>query len=400
MKLYAYINLSFKTILRNKMRSFLSILGIVFGVATLVATIAIAEGTKRSILKAVESLGTNLVVVSAKPLAKERSLNLNDLETLHQFAKTVKKTTPVIIRPSSISHHEKTKPISLIGVSENYPDIRKHPVKKGRFINQEDLKNITKVCLLGEDLERELFKHQNSVGKMINIGEGTFLIIGVMKQKEKSFFSSYQKNVFIPVTTMQEFMSLGEEISQILIESQNSHTVYLTIKEVSQILTNLHNNHKIFDIWCQEDLLKQQKRVTKIFKIALGSIAIISLIIGGIGIMNILLASVNERIKEIGIRKAVGASSHSIMLQFIFESLILSCVGGITGVVSGIFMGEKIAEILTKLIPYEGPRWQAIVTFDSIQIAILFSLLIGFFFGLYPARKASKLDPCEALNYE
>lgn len=400
MHAYDYIFLSFNSLLRNKLRSFLSMIGIVFGVATLVATISIAEGTKRSILKTVEALGTNLVVVVSSPKRAAQGLMHKDVSVVRSLSKTVKRITPFIIRPSMVYGKNMPVPISLMGVSEDYPFIRKHSVSKGRFISTQDVAGLAKICVLGAETAKKIFSDSDPVGKLLKMDNGTFLIVGVMESKGKSFFSGYSNIVFMPVSTMQEYMNLGNNISQILIESTSSADVYKTINEVKNIIFKTHGEKDDFEIWCQEDLLKQKERVMRIFKVALGSIALISLFIGGIGIMNVMLASVNERIKEIGVHKAMGASERVIMIQFVTESLVLSFTGGVVGILMGIFMGGEIASVLRTFLPSTDQQWQAVVTFESVQIAFLFTFVTGFFFGLYPARKASSLDPCEALSYE
>lgn len=400
MHVYDYIFLSFNSLLRNKLRSILSMIGIVFGVATLVATISIAEGTKQSILKTVENLGTNLVVVVSAPKGNAPGLTYDDKVTIGKLSNTVKRITSFIVRPSVVYGDNISLPVSLMGASGDYPYIRKHGVSAGRFISDDDENSLAKVCVLGAKTAEKMFPNSNPVGQILKMQKGTFLIIGVMEDKGKSFFSGYSNIIFIPVSTMQEYMSLGNKVSQILIESTSSNDVYKTISEVENILLKTHDNFNDFDIWCQEDLLKQKERVMRIFKVALGSIALISLFIGGIGIMNVMLASVNERIKEIGVHKAMGASEQVIMIQFITESLVLSFFGGVIGIVIGIFMGGEIASALRTFLPSSDQQWQAVVTFESVQIAFLFTFVTGFFFGLYPARKASSLDPCEALSYE
>lgn len=400
MHVYDYMFLSFNSLLRNKLRSLLSMIGIVFGVATLVATISIAEGTKQSILKTVENLGTNLVVLVSAPKGGAVGLTYDDGVMIKQRSRTVKRLTSFIIRPSVVYGSNTSSPVSLMGVGQDYTSIRKHGVSKGRFLTDADVMSFAKVCVLGAKTANKIFPDRNPVGEVLKMDKGTFLIVGVMQDKGKSFFSGYTNVIFIPVTTMQEYMNQGNRVSQILIESSSSEDVYKTMAEVKNIVLNAHAGIDDFDIWCQEDLLRQKERVMRIFKVALGSIALISLFIGGIGIMNVMLASVNERIKEIGVHKAMGASERVIMIQFVTESLVLSFSGGLIGIVIGIFMGAEIASVLRAFLPSADQQWQAVVTFESVQIAFLFTFVTGFFFGLYPARKASALDPCEALSYE
>ncbi len=400
------IKTGLKNILSNKMRSFLSILGIVFGVATLVATMSIGEGTKQQILQSVEALGSNLIIVTSEVthiLERKQTpgLSVRDVELLENHCPLIKSAAPLQLTGGEISYGGKKYFTGIYGISSRFDVIANYYRHRGRFVTEKDVEEKAKVCVLGADVEKQL-KTGNLLGRFVRLNNSPFLVVGIMEKKGRTKGKGHERDtsVIIPISVSQEISKDANKISQIYIQGLNSHIIEEAKNEVKRLLIKFHDGHEDFSLWTQEELLEKRRRYMNVFKIALGSIAIVALIVGGIGIMNILLASVSERIKEIGIRKALGANPIDIMLQFLFESLILTVSGAIIGVYVGIAMGNWIAPLLEKYYEQKHYVWESITTLPTVLIAFSFAIIAGFLFGLYPAVKASKLDPCEALTYQ
>ncbi|MFC1668365.1 ABC transporter permease [Chlamydiota bacterium] len=395
---------AFTMMMSNKLRSVLSVLGMVFGVATLITTISIGEGTRFQVLKAIESMGSNLIVISPNvefervkqegyfPLTSDDVIPLENIPEIEYLAP---ETNAVL----NTSYNDNETHVLITGTTPPFKEIRDYYVARGRFIVDYDIETKAKVCVLGAGTKKTLFKEKQAVGKTIQLGTDSYYVIGAMKEKGRAFNMDFDNRIVVPVTSLQEQMGRSKLINRIIIKVKESYEIRSAVLEIKNVLREIRKGREDYEVWDQEELLKKKKRMAQVFKIALGSIAIISLVIGGIGIMNVLLISVTERIKEVGLRKALGATVYDIILQFIFESLLLSAAGGIIGITIGSLLGDYVAQALTKFIPEEG-TWLSIVSFESIIISFCFSVLVGFIFGIYPAIKASSLDPCEALTYE
>lgn len=396
---------AFKMMMSSKLRSILSMLGMVFGVATLITTISIGEGTRYQVIKAIESMGSNLVVISPK-IEFERireegyfPLTMNDLNPIGEAVENIEFIAPEVSAVKDVSFYDKMEHVLISGTTPQFKEIRDYELSKGRFLLDHDVETNKKVCVLGSGTAKKLFGNNIPLDTNIQIGTDSYRVIGIMKEKGRGFGVDFDNRIIVPLTTLQQQIGRENVINRIIIKVQESANTKNVVAQIINILKGIRKGREDYEVWDQEELLEKKKRMTQVFKIALGSIAIISLIIGGIGIMNVLLISVTERVKEIGLRKALGATTFDLILQFIFESLLLSASGGILGIILGSLLGDYVAQALTKFLPEEG-TWMSIVSWDSIVISFCFSVLVGFFFGLYPAIKASALDPCEALTYE
>jgi putative ABC transport system permease protein len=396
----------FKNLFANKLRSALSMLGVILGVGTLVATMSIGEGTKQQILHTIEALGSNLITIDMEfTKIRERvqtpGITIQDVALLEEHSPFIELIAPLKTEFKTVSLGGKKLPTIIQGTDPDYEEIFNFYVERGRFITLKDIEESEKVCVVGADVA-EKFETDDLLGETIQIENAPFLVVGVMERLGKSKRRTYEPDasIIMPISGAREISENPNTVNKIIIKAVSPDLVEKASDQIDALLTHFHNGHKDFKIWTQEEILSNRRKYVEVFKMALGSIAIVSLIIGGIGIMNILLASVNERIREIGIRKALGANPLHIMLQFLSESFILTISGGIIGVIIGMVMGSRIAPLLTEYLPQQSYEWKAITSTEIVVLAFVFAIVTGFIFGLYPAIKASRLDPSEALTYE
>ena len=396
----------FKNLFANKLRSALSMLGVILGVGTLVATMSIGEGTRQQILQTIEALGSNLITIDTE-YTKIREgvvtagLTINDLALLEEHAPIIELISPLKTEFKNTSYGGKRLPALIQGTDADFEEIFNFYVARGRFIVPKDVEETAKVCVVGADVPSK-FEVDDLIGETIQIEDGSFIVVGVMQKLGKSRRRTFSPDtsIIIPISTAMELSDQPDTLNQLIIKAKSASLVNVARDQIESLLRHFHGGNTDFSIWTQEEILNKRREYVNVFRLALGSIAIVSLIIGGIGIMNILLASVNERIREIGIRKALGANPLHILFQFLSESFILTTLGGIIGVAIGMLMASKIAPLLTKYLPQQAYEWKAITSFEIIILAFLFAFVTGFIFGLYPAVKASRLDPSEALTYE
>jgi putative ABC transport system permease protein len=408
---------NFKIALRalraNKLRSILTMLGIVIGVATVVALISLGSGATASITSEIQGTGSNLLTVMAGRAQfgpgeggasqQQSHLYYSDYELL-QRALTENITTMVPTYQSSyvVKYGDESFNVSVTGVTEDYQTVRSYDVASGRFIKGGDNKVQSKVAVLGSQTAEDLFGELSPVGKTISINGIKFEVVGVLESKGSSGFDSSDDAVFIPLDTGYDkvFGSTAtfdgkKTINSILISVSTAEKMDTVSAQVEYLVRRSHklaaSDEADFNVMNQTDLLQTLNTVTQTLTIFLGAIAGVSLLVGGIGIMNIMLVSVTERTKEIGLRKAVGATRNQILIQFLIETVTLSVVGGIVGILLGV--GIAYGFTLTGLIT-------AVVTVNSILLAFTFSLAIGVFFGIYPAFRAANLHPMVALRYE
>ncbi len=393
----------------NPLRSLLSVLGIVFGVATLVATLSIGEGTKRQILSSIEALGTNLVFVDEERVrlateGRTPGLLVSDVEYLRaQTPELVEWIAPEQFSGRRVSFGASERPrfLPALGTTPDYVRIVNLTVERGRFLHEKDVREEARVCVVGGKVPERLGADE-LYGKEITIDSILFEVVGVMQAyggAPGARSSAPDWTVWIPFTVSQAMSPEPLKLSRIVIASRSAGLVTETKDEVRRLLLMRHGVED-FTVGTHEELLEKWREYTQVFQIALGSIAIVSLLVGGIGIMNILLAAVNERVREIGVRKALGATPTDILLQFLFESLILTFVGGALGVGFGRFMALRVAPLLNQYFKQKSYEWHAATPPETVILALVFAIATGLVFGLYPAYKASKLDPCEALAYE
>jgi len=394
----------------NKLRSALTILGIVIGVAAVVALVAIGNGATSDITSRIEGIGTNLVTVSparfqpgSGAAVQTTRLYYSDYETIAATGEYISKIVPVYQSNNmTVKYAEKSFQVSVAGVTSDFASVEAYTIGVGRFLNQGDVTAAKRVAVLGSQTAIDIFGNKTAVGREVTINGVTFQVIGVLQSKGTSGFGNADDILLIPIETMyiklagSAALDGGKRvISSIAISASSPDVVNNLIAQIEFILRHVHKipaaNDLPFNISSQTNFLDALSGVTQTLTIFLGAIAAISLFVGGIGIMNIMLVSVTERTREIGLRKAVGARKANILIQFLGETIALTTIGGIIG----ILLGSLIAWIVsaTGLITAQ-------VSINSVLMAFFFAVAIGIFFGLYPAYRAANLRPMEALRYE
>jgi putative ABC transport system permease protein len=402
--------IALRALARNKMRSFLTALGIIIGVGAVIAMVSLGEGAKKGVEERFNSLGTNLLNVfpgsrnihgvhSGGSGGGWQSLKVEDAEAIATQCDAVKYVSPSANSRAQVIYLNKNWNTSIQGTGARYPEVRNWEVELGTFFDETHVKAAAKVCVLGSEVKKSLFEDEDPIDKIIRVKQIPFLVLGVLKSKgEAGGFFNRDDIIVMPYTTVMKRLTNEDHINSIDVQAVSMER---TVEAKRQIEEILRIRHKIapgadddFQVRNMSEIAEGAAQSTQILGILLGSIASISLLVGGIGIMNIMLVSVTERIREIGIRMAVGAREKDILLQFLTEAVVLSVLGGALGVAFGIGSSK-----LMKFIPiFAG--WKTIVSPSAIALAFVFSASVGIFFGFYPARKASKLDPIEALRYE
>jgi putative ABC transport system permease protein len=393
----------------NRLRSGLTILGIIIGVGAVIAMLSVGRGAQSTITGAISGIGTNLMFVSSgnftQDIRNPRPLTLADAAAIADplAAPDVAAVAPSISGSAEITAGGVLTRTSLEGVTPEYFVLQNYKLTEGEFITQENLLGRASVVVIGPDLGTKLFGRTDGlVGETIRIEGQPFRIIGVLQSKGGGMFGNQDNRAIVPFTTAQMRLihrSALNEIDTLLVQSTSAASVPDATQEISQILRQRHRTPvglDDFTIFSQKDILSIATTVTGVFTIFLGGIAGISLLVGGIGIMNIMLVSVTERTREIGLRKALGARKRDILIQFLTESSLLSLFGGLIGIV----LGWLISLIIGRIASASGTPFTPLVGFDSVLLATLFSAAVGLFFGIYPANRAANLEPVEALRYE
>ncbi len=393
----------------NKLRSGLTVLGIVIGVAAVIAMLAVGTGAQDSITGSISGIGTNLLFVfRGSPddsVRNPKALTLQDAEAIMDpfAAPSVEMVAPMLMDTLVVSAMGETTSTSVSGVTPEFFPLRNYTVTEGEVITEEHLLGRASVALIGPETADKLFgRHDGLVGETLTIEGQPFRIIGVLASKGGGMFGSEDDRVLVPFSTAQTRLiqrRTRDQVDMLLVQVVSSEAVPNAIDEVSSILRTRHRTEvgaDDFTIFSQQDFLSTAATITGVLTIFLGGIAAISLLVGGIGIMNIMLVSVTERTREIGLRKALGARKQDILIQFLTESSLLSLFGGIIG----ILFGWLIAFIVEKVALASGTAFYPRVGLDAILLATIFSAAVGLFFGIYPANRAASLEPVEALRYE
>ena len=399
------IKVAGQSILKNKMRSLLTMLGIIIGVGAVIVMVAVGEGAQSQIEDQINGLGTNLIVITpgssnqggvSRGAGTFNRLRLDDYEKLARESITLSGVSPVIFTRTQAIGGQGNWRTTINGVSTEYPIIRDWGTVYGRFFDQSELRQMRKVAVLGKTVADNLYPGEDPVGQRIQLRNVPFDIIGVLEPKGQTASGTDQDDVIIvPYTTAQNRLSGWNFIGQILASAPSPADLPAAQEEIRLIMRESHDQaaweEDDFTIRNQNDLAETAQGTTEVMALLLAAIASISLLVGGIGIMNIMLVSVTERTREIGIRMAIGARGSDVLTQFLVESIVMSLLGGLLGVGIG-FTGAYLLGYFT--------GWHTVVSPDTVLVALAFSAGVGIFFGFYPARKAAALNPIEALRYE
>ena len=393
------IKMALDGMLTNKLRTFLTLLGIIIGVGAVIAMVSLGFGVKEQIKSNISSLGSNLLIVPSGarlPMGEGARLTAEDAEAIEKQIDGIAHVAPAVSRSYQLVAGNQNWTTSVEGTTPNILDIRNYQLEDGRNLNQRDITSRDRVCVIGQTIVDNLFPDGDAVGKTVRINKAPFKVVGVLQTKGQSSSGQDQDDVvFIPLTTAQNRMMGITYISRITIQAENENVVDQVQADVEALLRVRHkiqdDEYDDFTVRNLAALMDTMMETANTITMLLGCIAAISLLVGGIGIMNIMLVSVTERTREIGIRKALGATYDNILLQFLIEAMVIGIVGGTLGVLLGVGASYAISYFA---------GWMTIISVPVILIAVLFSVGIGLFFGIYPARKAALLDPIEALRYE
>lgn len=408
-RLAKYIQIAWISVVENKARAFLTMLGIIIGVGAVVLMTSLGKGAESLILGSVSSFGSDLIYINPGSPDEGLSGSITSVDRLKyrdflnlRKADFLENVTPFLVYDAIIVNADENEKAQVVGTTRGYSKALNFYAEKGRFIEDFDVSSSARIGVLGYKLADKLFGEQDPVGKDIKIKGLTFRVVGVMEEQGGNAFESYDDMLFIPVTAMQTYL-FGVDYVQTIMANVNI-PMDEAIIETRELMRRLHNidnpeddlSKDDFNIISQEQALGIFTSVSGVLTLFIVMIASISLIVGGIGIMNIMFVSVNQRTREIGLRKAVGATNADILLQFLIEAVVLTVIGGGIGVLGGV----GFSYLLSLLIVRFQSSWQFLVNQEALVISLLVSVLVGVVFGLVPARRASKLDPIEALRYE
>jgi ABC-type antimicrobial peptide transport system permease subunit len=388
----------------NKLRSVLTMLGIIIGVGAVIFSIGMTQGSKAALAESIQRLGTNVITVFPGQqrrgqvsfgFGSTNTLTLEDAQAVLRSCPSVARVSPQVNSRAQVKYKNRNTNTSVNGTGEDYPVISNHFLAQGRYFTQAEVKQLKRVAILGSTTAKDLFDQQSPIGKSIRVKGTSFQVIGVFQEKGGMGFRNPDDAVYVPVTTAMRRLFGMENVQTITAQARDMSLMDKAQDEMDQVLRRRHKiptgGQADFIMFNQADLAQTQGEQQDNISFIVYIMGLLSLVVGGIGIMNIMLVSVTERTREIGIRKAIGAKRSNILSQFLLESLILSVSGGLLGVPAGILVANAMGEI---------KQWKIIHDPTTVVFAFSFSLVVGVFFGLYPAFKASKLNPIEALRYE
>jgi putative ABC transport system permease protein len=408
-RLLENIKVAFQALYLNKMRSFLTMLGIIIGVGAVVAMLSIGIGAQQSVIQSVQNIGSNLIIITpGNPEeeegigqqiamgAQQSKLMEDDLASIEREATLITEAAPVVFSTSIISYMNKSTQSMIYASTENGRELYNMEVDEGKFYSRSDVSNSLSVAVIGQTIVTKLFGNINPVGKIIKIDGQNFKVIGTLEARGTDTFGNDQDDFLsVPVTTAQNKLYGLDSYNMILAQSVSEREIDTASEEIESILKRNRNikpgEPADFSVRNQTQILDIISTITGIFTVVIAGIAGISLLVGGIGIMNIMMVSVTERTREIGIRKAIGAKNRDILIQFLVESIVLSVTGGIFGILFAVIVSETLSRFTIL---------DTTITWVPIVIALSFSTIIGLFFGIYPAMRAARLNPIDALRYE
>ncbi len=436
MNLFECIILGISSLRRNPLRSGLTILGIIVGVGSVVSMVSVGDGSSAMVLREIERTGgTKIVEIyrddwdkqsgtlsraageAVRGRSRWRRNRAEHLETDDAFEimKGARGIVDVVAEDDmpgwSVSYKGRKKESRIVASTAGYDRSHNWYTSSGRFFNPEEVEASSSVAVIGSKIAEEIFLNEDPVGKEIKASRPSYWrgrsglyevrlkVIGVMEEKGDAMDTTgWDDRFIIPITTLQERFKGRNDVERIRVEAVDIDTIPLAIADAKHILGRIHNNTgEEYNYWTAEEELATANKVGLVMKALMGGIAGIALMVAGIGVMNIMLVSVTDRTKEIGLRKALGATFNDIITQFLIEASVLTLVGGILGSILGVFMGQGTAALISKFV-WEGSNWPSVISFETMFIALLVSVAIGVFFGLYPAHKAAKLTPVEALR--
>ncbi len=414
----------------NKLRAALTMLGIVFGVAAVIAMMSIGEGAKQETLQQIELMGTNNIIIQRVTIKQDVNkskamfspgLNLEDAKAIKELVPLIEYVTPQREMNQKLTYKSSLLDVKLIGTTQEYPQTFNSKLEEGTFFKSFHISSYANVCVIGSDIKEKLFRFEDPLNKKIKLGELWFEVIGVMARKNVSPASSgslglrnFNEDIYIPISTMMYKMEPPpadesndmffypgmqepanvidrNSVDQLTAKIKNSDELKEVAYLVEKIMDRRHYGIKDYSVVLPEALLAQKQKTQRIFNIVMGAIAGISLLVGGIGIMNIMLANILERTREIGVRRAVGATKIDVLSQFIYEALTISIVGGLLGIVVGFFLTSLISTYA---------EWKTIISPLSVALAFVVSVATGLIFGIYPAKQAAEKNPIDSLRYE
>jgi putative ABC transport system permease protein len=407
MNILVIFRIAFRALARNKMRSALTMLGIVIGVSAVIAMVSIGQGAQAAVQEQIASVGTNLLFVGAGSqnvggvrsgtgATNSNRLTVEDIEAIKREVPTVAMASPTVNTRAQLVFGNQNWNTQVQGVSEQFPQIKKWEVSSGEFFTEADVRTAARVIVLGQTVAESLYPGTDPVGQMVRVQQLPFRIIGVMKAKGQDAGGRDQDDTaFAPFSAVQKKLLAITHVQFAYVSAITPSATYAAEEQITQLLRQRHklapNEENDFFVRNLTDVAEAADASNKTMTYLLLCIACVSLLVGGIGIMNIMLVSVTERTREIGIRMAIGARSSAVRTQFLIESIVLSLTGGVIGIVFGIVVSFIIPMML---------GWRTLISFLAIIGSVIFSVLVGVLFGYYPARKASGLDPIDALRYE
>jgi putative ABC transport system permease protein len=402
MRFGSIIKVAIRALLRNTMRSILTALGIIIGVGAVIAMVSIGNGAKAQVEAQVASLGQNVITVFSGSMSSggmrggwgsAPTLTIEDAEAIEREVTGIVGVSPEVRDRNQVLANGLNWNTSVNGESPSYPDIRSWKIANGAMFSEQDVRSVAKVCVIGKTVADQLFANSDPVGQTLRIRNIPFKILGVLDAKGFNLFGQDQDDtVIVPYTSHMKRLSRRTNISSILIQAASAEVNDKVQKDITEVLTQRRKGREPdFTVRNQVELAQTATATTQTMTLLLAAIASVSLLVGGIGIMNIMLVSVTERTREIGIRLAIGAHGSDVLMQFLIEATILSSLGGVIGILLGIGSSQLVSHL---------NGWPVLVSTASVVIAFVFSAAVGMFFGFYPARKAAQLDPIDALRYE
>jgi len=404
MSLLNFLEIAMVSLWRNRMRSFLTILGIIIGVGAVIAIVAVGNGAKKQVENQINSLGSNVIMIMPGQVTQggirqyggQTNFNERDMEVIRRNCPAVSSISPQVRTTAQAKSATLNWDTAIYGVSADYFDIRNWPVVSGRLFTPQEVSQALPVCVIGQVVAQNLFGEADPVGQIIQINKVPFLVIGMLDKKGGGGFGGDQDDaVLAPYTVVMRRITGSIYFNNFLVSAVAADQIAEASQEISAALRESHHlaswQPDDFNLRSQDEFRQTAEQTSKVLILFLGSVAGISLVVGGIGVMNIMLVSVTERTREIGVRRAVGATRGNILLQFLIEAVVLCFIGGVIG----IFLGIGASYLISKFM-----NWPVSVSSGSVFLAFGFSALIGIFFGYYPARTAARMDPIEALRYQ